>query len=152
MTMKAELLRTAVGQPAVVDGDPVASARAHAELIRSARADVIVFPELSLTGYYLDAPDVELDMAMGPGSPIGKRICTVTRTIGSYSGLVRRRSRSMGGVSVWASARTPVQPSTFTRPQPSTSICTRAGWCTTDGSWRNSNGAPPISVPRAEPM
>jgi predicted amidohydrolase len=31
------------------------NARAHASLIRSARARVIVFPELSLTGYELDA-------------------------------------------------------------------------------------------------
>jgi predicted amidohydrolase len=34
------------------------NARAHASLIRSARARVIVFPELSLTGYELDAEPV----------------------------------------------------------------------------------------------
>jgi predicted amidohydrolase len=34
------------------------NARAHASLIRSARARVIVFPELSLTGYELDAEPI----------------------------------------------------------------------------------------------
>jgi predicted amidohydrolase len=37
------------------------NARAHASLIRSARARVIVFPELSLTGYELDAEPVSAD-------------------------------------------------------------------------------------------
>ncbi len=35
-----------------------ANAGAHASLIRSARARVVVFPELSLTGYELDAEPV----------------------------------------------------------------------------------------------
>ena len=61
VTTKAELLRVAVGQPAVIDGDHVSSALAHADLIRSARADLMVFPEMSLTGYHLDAADVEVD-------------------------------------------------------------------------------------------
>lgn len=44
------------------------NARAHASLIRSARARVIVFPELSLTGYELEAepvsPDAQALMSM----------------------------------------------------------------------------------------
>ncbi|MGU3435005.1 carbon-nitrogen hydrolase family protein [Actinomycetes bacterium M1A6_2h] len=51
-------LRVAVGQP-LVGVDLHASIRAHAALVLAARADVMVFPELSLTGYRFDAPPVE---------------------------------------------------------------------------------------------
>ncbi|MBY8850513.1 hypothetical protein [Saccharothrix longispora] len=34
---------------------------AHAEAVRAARARVVVFPELSLTGYHFDAPVVSPD-------------------------------------------------------------------------------------------
>ena len=38
-----------------------ANARAHAAAVRAAGARVVVFPELSLTGYHLDAPTVPHD-------------------------------------------------------------------------------------------
>ncbi len=37
------------------------NAWAHADVVRAARARVVVFPELSLTGYHLDAPTVAAD-------------------------------------------------------------------------------------------
>ncbi|RAN92974.1 hypothetical protein ONO23_03514 [Micromonospora noduli] len=54
-------LRLAVVQPPCVPLDVAANARAHAAAVRAARARVVVFPELSLTGYELDAPVVSVD-------------------------------------------------------------------------------------------
>lgn len=54
------LLTIAVAQPVCVALDPVANARSHAAVVRSARARVVVFPEMSLTGYELGAAAVDL--------------------------------------------------------------------------------------------
>jgi len=51
----------AVAQPPCVAGDVSANAVAHAVLIRAAAARVVVFPELSITGYELDAALIEPD-------------------------------------------------------------------------------------------
>ena len=51
-------LRVAVAQPPCVSCDLAANAASHAAAVRSADARVVVFPELSLTGYELDAPTV----------------------------------------------------------------------------------------------
>jgi predicted amidohydrolase len=48
----------AVAQPPCVSYDVGANAATHAATIRAADARVVVFPELSLTGYELDAPPV----------------------------------------------------------------------------------------------
>jgi predicted amidohydrolase len=53
-----EPLRIAVAQPSCTSYDVAANAAAHAEAVRSANARVVVFPELSLTGYELDAPAI----------------------------------------------------------------------------------------------
>jgi predicted amidohydrolase len=49
-------LSLAVAQPPCVAFDVAANAVAHAETVRAADARVVVFPELSLTGYELTAP------------------------------------------------------------------------------------------------
>lgn len=49
-------MRVAVAQPPCVALDVAANAVAHAAAVRAARSRVVVFPELSLTGYELDAP------------------------------------------------------------------------------------------------
>lgn len=49
-------LVVAVSQPRVVPFDVAANAARHAAAVRAASARVVVFPELSLTGYELDAP------------------------------------------------------------------------------------------------
>ena len=56
-------LTIAVAQPPVVAHDVEANARAHAEAVRSAAARVVVFPELSITGYELDAEAIRADDA-----------------------------------------------------------------------------------------
>ncbi|GIG89396.1 carbon-nitrogen hydrolase family protein [Plantactinospora endophytica] len=56
-----EPLTIAVAQPRCKAYDVAANAYAHAEAVRAVRARVVVFPELSLTGYELDAPPVDAD-------------------------------------------------------------------------------------------
>lgn len=54
-------LRVAAAQPACRALDLTANALAHAGAVRAAESRVVVFPELSLTGYELDADPVPLD-------------------------------------------------------------------------------------------
>jgi predicted amidohydrolase len=56
-----ESLAIAAAQPPCVSYDVTANAAHHAATVRSAGARVVVFPELSLTGYELDAPAVAVD-------------------------------------------------------------------------------------------
>jgi predicted amidohydrolase len=56
-----EPLTIAVAQPVCHPGDLEANVLAHATAIRAAGARLVVFPELSLTGYELDAPVVAPD-------------------------------------------------------------------------------------------
>jgi predicted amidohydrolase len=51
-------LSVAVAQPECVAGDVAGNAARHAFLVRAARARVVVFPELSLTGYELAAAPI----------------------------------------------------------------------------------------------
>ncbi|WP_341715570.1 carbon-nitrogen hydrolase family protein [Micromonospora sp. FIMYZ51] len=52
-------LRLAVAQPTCAAYDIGANVAAHAALVRAAAARVVLFPELSLTGYELDAAPVD---------------------------------------------------------------------------------------------
>ena len=54
-------LPIAVAQPPCVTGDLTANAEAHALTVLAARARLVVFPELSLTGYDLSAQLVAVD-------------------------------------------------------------------------------------------
>lgn len=56
-----EPLTIAVVQPLCVSYDVVHNAATHAAAILAARARVVVFPELSLSGYELDAPAIAVD-------------------------------------------------------------------------------------------
>lgn len=56
-------LTVVAAQPPCTARDVAANARAHADAVRRAGARVVVFPELSLTGYELDAP------ALDPADP-----------------------------------------------------------------------------------
>ncbi|MFF3446720.1 carbon-nitrogen hydrolase family protein [Streptomyces sp. NPDC002667] len=56
-----EPLTVAVAQPRCVGPDVAANAVLHAEAVRGAGTRLVVFPELSLTGYDLAAPAVEVD-------------------------------------------------------------------------------------------
>lgn len=54
-------LDLAVAQPEVTTGDLEATVAAHVAAVRAAAARVVAFPELSLTGYAVDAPVVDPD-------------------------------------------------------------------------------------------
>ncbi|WUE13085.1 carbon-nitrogen hydrolase family protein [Nonomuraea sp. NBC_00507] len=54
-------LTLAVAQPPCVPADVAANAVTHAAMVRSAGARVVVFPELSLSGYELAAPSIVAD-------------------------------------------------------------------------------------------
>ena len=56
-----EPLTVAVAQPPCVSHDAHANAMTHAAAVRAADAHVVVFPELSMTGYELDAEPISLD-------------------------------------------------------------------------------------------
>ena len=56
-----DALLVAAAQPRCVPYDVAVNAEAHASVVRAAAAQVVVFPELSLTGYELDAPVVAVD-------------------------------------------------------------------------------------------
>lgn len=56
----ARMLSIAVAQPACAALDAVANALTHAEVVRQAAARVVIFPEMSLTGYEMQAPAVDL--------------------------------------------------------------------------------------------
>ena len=51
----------AAAQPRIVSYDVARNAATHAAMVRSAAARVVVFPELSLTGYELDAALIAVD-------------------------------------------------------------------------------------------
>lgn len=51
----------AVAQPPCAPRDVAANVAAHAAVVRGAGARVVVFPEMSLTGYELDAPAITAD-------------------------------------------------------------------------------------------
>jgi predicted amidohydrolase len=54
-------LTVAVVQPPCVPRDVAANAAAHAVAVLEAGTRLVVFPELSLTGYELDAPPIDAD-------------------------------------------------------------------------------------------
>lgn len=82
-------LTLAVAQPACVAYDVAANVRTYAKSVRAARARVVVFPELSLTGYELDAP------ALTPEDPRLRALieaCAETAAVALVGAPVRARS------------------------------------------------------------
>ncbi|MEH0981536.1 carbon-nitrogen hydrolase family protein [Micromonospora sp. CPCC 205556] len=60
-------LTLAVAQPLCVPHEVAANVAAHAAAVRAADARVVLFPELSLTGYDLDAPSLDVaDARLAP--------------------------------------------------------------------------------------
>ncbi|BCB78789.1 carbon-nitrogen hydrolase family protein [Phytohabitans flavus] len=56
-----EPLTVAAAQPHIVSHDLAANVATHAAVVRAAGTRVVVFPELSLTGYELEASTVDID-------------------------------------------------------------------------------------------
>jgi predicted amidohydrolase len=72
-------LTVAAAQPACVPGDVRSNALEHARMIRLAAARVVVFPELSLTGYELGA------QAVSPGDPALAAVAEACRETGAIA-------------------------------------------------------------------
>jgi predicted amidohydrolase len=112
--MIGDSLIIAAAQPRCEPKDVSANARLHAEAIREAQARVVVFPELSLTGYELDADPVSLtDGALRPivdacaqsdsiafvGAPVegdGARRIAMLRVDGAGAAVAYRKSYLAG--------------------------------------------------------
>jgi predicted amidohydrolase len=71
-------LSIAAAQPRCAAKNVHHNAAAHAELIRNADARIVLFPELSLTGYELDADPVALD---DPALDVIVRACEETDSV-----------------------------------------------------------------------
>ncbi|MFQ5666844.1 MAG: nitrilase-related carbon-nitrogen hydrolase [Candidatus Binatia bacterium] len=87
MTLNQFTVATAQINPRL--GDIDANLQLYAERVRAARgmgADLVVFPELSLTGYFLK--DMVSTVALPLGSPEVKKLKDLSRKIGLIAGLV----------------------------------------------------------------
>jgi predicted amidohydrolase len=117
--MNAKALTVAAAQPRCVPKDVKCNALEHAALVLRADARLVVFPELSLTGYELDADPVS------PGDPALAPLvaaCAETESVALVGApvvvgagsvhIARSRSTSTAGAWGWASARTPEWSST----------------------------------------
>jgi len=71
-------LTVAAVQPACTAHDLTGNAREHASAVRAAGVRVVVFPELSLTGYELAADPVRLD---DPALDVLREACTETGSV-----------------------------------------------------------------------
>lgn len=84
-------IRVAAAQPTVRHDDLAATVAAHAQAVRRAGSRLVVFPELSLTGYAMEAPVVD------PSSPAlaplieACREVEATALVGAPVGLARGR-------------------------------------------------------------
>lgn len=89
---QSSFLRIAVAQPASVSHDVAANVRSHTALIRRTDARVVVFPELSLTGYELSTAPLALD-----SSSLNPLIeaCSASDTIALVGAPVKRGDGSM---------------------------------------------------------
>jgi predicted amidohydrolase len=83
-------LVVAAAQPRCHPGDVARNARAHADLVRRAGARLVVFPELSLTGYDVDAPTVDPD---DPALDPLRRACAETGSTALVGAAIRRTGR-----------------------------------------------------------
>src|SRR5262245_35059229 len=86
------MMRLALGQIAPVLGNLRANLKRHAKIALSARrggADLVVFPELSLTGYLLRDLADEIAIRIDPSREI-EELLTLSRRIPMVVGLVER--------------------------------------------------------------
>ena len=85
-------MKIALAQTAPKLGDPDANLRRHLELVRSARlkgADLVVFPELSLTGYMLQDLVTEVAEDARRGARL-RALAAASKRIGIVAGFVER--------------------------------------------------------------
>jgi NAD+ synthase (glutamine-hydrolysing) len=90
----AGALRVAMAQIAPVLGDVQRNLATHIEQIEAARrqhADLVIFPELSLTGYFVR--DMVPDLAMSPAGPEIRQLIDAAGPMALVVGLIEESSR-----------------------------------------------------------
>ncbi len=101
---QANVLRVAMAQISPVLGDVQRNLALHLTQIEAARrqhADVIVFPELSLTGYFLR--DMVPDLALSPSGPEIRQLIDAAGPMSLVLGFVEESSRHrFYNASLWA--------------------------------------------------
>lgn len=83
------MARVAIAQLAPVLGDLERNLSKHLDQIDAARkqgAELVVFPELSLTGYFLK--DLTADVAMAPDHPVLERLAQASRDLDVVAGYI----------------------------------------------------------------
>ncbi|MCX5045756.1 carbon-nitrogen hydrolase family protein [Aldersonia sp. NBC_00410] len=105
MQVKRPTLRVAAAQPVTITGDVRANALTHSEAVRACAARVVVFPEMSLTGYSMDAPSVDVDDAAL--RPLVEA-CRDTGSVALAGAAVRHRPRPAIGVLAVSAAGTEI--------------------------------------------
>ena len=91
---RPSVLRVALAQISPVLGDRQRNVTLHIEQIEAARrqqADLIVFPELSLTGYFVR--DMVPDLALSPAGPVIGRLVEAAGASSLVAGLVEESAR-----------------------------------------------------------
>lgn len=91
-------MRIALAQISPILGDPSRNLKLHLNLVKKAvaqKADLLVFPELSLTGYNLK--DLAAEVALNPSrSPLFRKLLEVSRGIDLVVGFVEENERDPG--------------------------------------------------------
>ena len=91
-------MRIALAQVAPVLGDVGANVELHLDVLEKARrkkADLVVFPELGLTGYTLK--DLTEEVALDPGTdPLFRKIVSRTKGLSAVVGFVEERKAERG--------------------------------------------------------
>jgi NAD+ synthase (glutamine-hydrolysing) len=83
-------------------GDTAANLESHLEVIARARragADLVVFPELSLTGYMLQDAAEDVALIPSPEDPVFRRLLRASRSVDLVVGFVERDLRQQKYVS-----------------------------------------------------
>lgn len=122
-------LQVAAAQPACVPDDVATNARRHATAIRAAAAQVVVFPELSMTGYQLDTPALSID---DPAFGVLREACAASGSVALVGAPVREAGRDH-------IATVCVSPS-------GVHVAYRKNWLGAEESVRFSAGSEPASV------
>jgi predicted amidohydrolase len=126
----ADSLTRAVAQPACTALDVSANVVAHAVLIRAAAARVVVFPELSLTGYelnadLLDPADPRLSPLVGACAMTGATALVGAPVAGPH---IATLAVDRDGVRVAYRKMHPGGGESRFRPGPAPAVLTVAGW------------------------
>lgn len=88
-------LSIALGQPLPVPGDLATTVANHVAIVKAANCDLVVFPELSLTGYFMDAPIIDFESE--EVAPL-QQACAESETVALVSAPIHQGNKDYIGV------------------------------------------------------